>query len=243
VSHASLGASVVALLLSGPAAAQHATSRRCTVDIRAVELAVTDLQSSDRVVYQIDDDCRVMRSTPARDAAARARAALPLPASATLRASSEDASLAAGAPTMQGAAAALSSGACTLEVWEQDVAAVSMVTLRNSTTWDMSGGAIIGARVHKVAFPNLDWWFVNGRPSAQVSYIREPYTARSIASGEFYCEGTGPIARYVCSGPSYQVTLRAEVLFDGGGTCSGTGTATGSVVPGGRVHFELTRDR
>jgi hypothetical protein len=235
-----VGASVVTLLLSAPAGAQNATSRHCTVAISAVKLAVTDRQPSARAVYRIGEDCRVTRATPPPDAPAPARAASPAAAGATPRASSEDASLVLGA---SGAAPVQGPRACTLDVWEEDVAAVPMVTLRNSTAWDTSGGAIVSARVHKVAFPNLDWWFVDGKPSAHVSYVREPYTARTTASGDFYCEGAGPLARYVCSGPSFRVTFRGEILFDGGGVCSGGGTATGSVVPGGRVHFELTRDR
>ena len=118
-----------------------------------------------------------------------------------------------------------------------------MITLRNSTSWETSDGKIVGARIHELGFANLDWWFADGKPATRIAYVQEPFTASSTATDSYHCQGSGPLSRYVCDGPSYAITVQAEILFDGGGVCSGQGRSAGKIVPGGRVRFEVVRER
>jgi hypothetical protein len=232
---------VVGLAYPAISAQQRAPSV-CKIDVRAVDLKLDGADRYASEEYLVDETCKVTRR-------AREHGPNPQASQSSRRVPSQsppaaDATLTAGLSRQGQAAVASTAGshACTLEISEDDIAAIAMVTLRNSTSWDTSGSTIAGARVHKTAFPNLDWWFVRGKPSARIQFVREPYTAESTSSGSFYCEGAGPLARYVCAGPSFPVTLFARVLFDGGGTCSGDGRAVGSIVPGGHVRFQLSRD-
>lgn len=233
-------AGAVAGLLAGrmnSADGQQAVRALCSVNIESPRLVLKGAERHARAEYVIPEDCEpVLKAVtyspgaPATSAAPRA-AADPAVPSDSVRELSRPSSV-SGAATGQ---------ACTLDVWEVDVAEVAMITVRNFTTWQTVGGEIDSARAEPHAFANLDWWFLDDKPSAQIAYLKEPYTARSQARSSFYCDGARGLAKYVCPGPSYRIRLEADILFDGGGTCSGNGRAAGTTVPFGRIRFDLTR--
>ena len=89
---------------------------------------------------------------------------------------------------------------------------------------------------------DFDWWFVTGDPTTNLSWIQEPYSAQSQASGGFYCSAVGPIYNYACGTAGYQITLEGNMTFDATGTCSGQYGYSGTVVPLGSVTATLTRN-
>lgn len=214
-------------------------AKPCEVALTSVKLVLSGEDRHARAEYIVGGDCEPVlrevvysrRIPSVRSNRGSVRTAFRTPREATLE-------TAAGSEATRPSPAA---HACTIDVWEEDVVAVPRITLRNSTSWETAAGRIVGARVHQTAFPNLDWWFVDGKPTARIAYVSEPFTARSSASDAYYCSGSGSLSRYVCRGPSYRISLEADIFFDGGGTCSGEGRAVGTLVPGGRVRFEVTR--
>lgn len=219
-------------VLDAPKAAGSEDPKACRVSFRSTKLFVDEVNRYARAVYGFNEKCEpVLQSIfYAREPTA---ARVPAPVDAQ--------SATAELKPRKNGAGTLGNYACTIEVYEQDVIGVTMITLRNGTSWETQGGEILRGQVNGYIFRNLDWWWVEGKPDVAIGYVREPYTAASAVSGNFHCNGASGAARYVCNGPSYRIRLRGDLLFDGGGSCSGQGSYSGTVVPAGRVTFEVWR--
>jgi hypothetical protein len=214
----------------------------CRVVLESVKLVLSKSDKYARADYVISDDCvPIIRSVLYSSDVPQDAAATIAQAGAPNKTAAAEGTLVVPSPT-QSIPAQSRGRACMVEVLEDDVVAVTMITLRNSTSWETEDGKIVSARVQGVAFANLDWWFVNGKPAVPIGYVREPYTAASSAIAEYHCNGAGPLARYVCNGPSFRITLQGDISFDGGGNCSGQARYSGTVVPGGRVRFDVRRN-
>lgn len=206
----------------------------CRVDLRGQKLTLKDGFDFARVVYRVDDQCRLIKSAaeylkkaPASKAAVVGRNGI-VEKEVKLRHSAS-------------ARQAVTTG-CTVEVVEKDVIGATMITLDNGTSWSIDNGQILEANEHVSIFGNLDWWFVTGDPTTNLSWIQEGYSAQSQATGGFYCSAVGPISNYVCGTAGYQITLEGDMTFDATGTCSGQYGYSGTVVPLGSVTATLTRN-
>lgn len=131
---------------------------------------------------------------------------------------------------------------CTVNVWEEDIVRIQMIKLVNHTYWETENREITTGRINATSQALLDWWHLNGPPIADIGYIREWDVAASAAAGGFYCNGVVPVPGIKCDGPSFAITLRADITFDGDGACTGQGSYSGELVfPPGRVNFEIIR--
>lgn len=213
----------------------------CPVDFTSDILSLANDEKYVRAEFVMGEDCRLIPSEVVRSSAIPAgvlKRILARAASPDQDATGESSLKMAG--TVSGSMNS-SSYNCQVEVWEEDVVSVHMITATDSVNWDTEGGKILEARAHWNAFPNLDWWFKDGKLDGGIRFVAEPYTATTWVTQKFYCNEAGPISRYVCNGPSYRIALHGSLLIDGGGKCSGQAKYSGTIVPAGRVLFEVTR--
>lgn len=212
--------------------------KSCQVDFEPAQLKLEGDTRFAEATYAFDEQCKpiLLESRHGKTIPADVRRD-PVTSSQIKKPATATASLAGGT-----ARVAASGSSCTVYLWEEDVVAVKMIGFENFTSWSMDGGAITEAQVTGRSYRYLDWWWFNGEPNVTIGYINEPYSAQSSASANFYCQGIGPVSNYVCgNSPAYEIVLQGNVVFDGGGGCSGTARYSGTVVPAGRVRFQVTR--
>lgn len=214
------------------------SGKTCKIDFKAQALKLTGEFHYAMAQYAISDDCkptlvsvRYSREIPASAKASVSRigAGSQKVASARLEKAAVVATKAFGQ-------------SCTVNVWEEDVVQIRMIRLVNHTYWETENREITTANIDATSQALLDWWHLNGPPSATIGYVREWDVAASAGAGTFYCNGVVPVPGIKCDGPSYVITLRADITFDGDGNCTGQGSYTGELVfPPGRVNFEIIR--
>lgn len=232
----------ILLLLSsgGRVLAQRAEDgKKCQVDFEPSALKLDGGVNFAEATYTFDDNCKpILIET-------RRAAVIPVGARRGSKGSGNQSNSANAEATLTGKIARASGAtgsSCTVYLWEEDVIQVKTIGFENFTSWSMDGGAITDAQVTGRSYHYLDWWF-NDTPNVTISYIDEPYSAQSSASAHFYCQGVGPVSNYVCGNtPAYEIVLQGNVIFDGGGNCSGTARYSGAVIPAGRVRFQVTRN-
>jgi hypothetical protein len=227
----------ILLALSSSASSQTAapTPRDCKVELKDTLKLKPGMKYS-RVTHRFDEQCKLQLSSELNLTEAPAGAMRPAEDRGIVKTTS------LSRKSKPSAKATAAQTGCTVQVLEQDIIGVTMITLENGTTWLYGSGQIQSGTTHGTIYRNLDWWFVTSDPAVGVWWTNEPYAAESGVSGGFYCDGAGPIARYVCSGPSYQITMSGNVTFFGDGSCGGSYGYSGTVVPGGSVTASLTRN-
>lgn len=227
-----------AVIASVSMAQAASVGKTCQVDFEPAQLKLDGEMRFAEATYAFDDQCKPVLLE------SRHGKSIPVDARRDSVTSSQTKKPATATAYLAGRTAriAASGSSCTVYLWEEDVVAVKMIGFENFTSWSMDGGAITGGQVTGRSYRYLDWWWFNGEPNVTIGYINEPYSAQSSASANFYCQGIGPVSNYVCgNSPAYEIVLQGNVVFDGGGGCSGTARYSGTVVPAGRVRFQVTR--
>lgn len=225
-------------LQGAPVAVKKNASGGCLVDFRGEPLVLAADERYARAIYVVGKNCALslVESTRSADLPARVDSkSFPKKAAAgesTLTASKAQPSAPSNLSTMN---------SCQIEVWEEDVAGVRMITATDSVSWETEGGRIPSAHARWNAYSNLEWWFLYEKIQGDLYYISEPYSAATYVRQTFNCDKAGPVSGIVCDGPSYWISLKGTLGIDGRGSCSGVGEFTGDAVPFGKVAYEVTR--
>lgn len=207
----------------------------CTVDFEGIPLTVGDKQWAE-AEYAMDENCQ-----PVLVATRRGR--LPLPDDKQApgevvkgpdrhgQFSPQEAfSLSPTAPMM-----AAITNTCTTETWETDFAFLRTVTNRNKTRYTWTGSGVTSWTVTPSVVTHFSWWFVSAGPFVSVDTSSLPSNLTTKTWATFYCNG-GP---FCSGGPLYFITLFSRDFMTSSGGCTGLGTYSGTVIPGGHV-FQRT---
>ena len=213
------------------------SGKTCKIDFKAQALKLPGEFHYAKAQYEISDDCKPTLVS------VRYSREIPTSAISASRVGASSQKVASARLEKTTAVAAKAFGqSCTVNVWEEDIVQIRMIRLINHTYWETENREITTGKIDATSQALLDWWHLNGPPSATIGYVREWDVAASAGAGTFYCNGVVPVPGIKCDGPSYVITLRADITFDGDGNCTGQGSYTGELVfPPGRVNFEIIR--
>lgn len=123
---------------------------------------------------------------------------------------------------------------CHLKTWEEDFPGKDMIAVQVDQTYSWNGSTVTLSNGSVSAITYFSWWYINSGPSGTAGYINSQ-VAYSNGQAGFYCNG-GP---FCGGGPAYFITLYDYVTVDYQGGCGGYGTYSGTVVPLGRVLYNV----
>lgn len=213
---------------SGVALTRHGA--KCRINFTGKKLELTGDLRYARIEYTVGDDCSVVAGQAVYSTSTVKASAL-----TSARGLKKSKLL----PVNKGPVGTASTYGCTVNVWEEDFPGIRMINMQNHTTWDADSGGILSGRVDGYANSNLDWWWINGNPVADIGYVNPPHVGGSYAGAAFYCDGSN-FCR-TCSTAGCGIALTGHFQFNSSGQCSGWGTFDGEIVPRGRFDYEVTR--
>lgn len=123
---------------------------------------------------------------------------------------------------------------CHVETWEEDAPGIDMISVLQDQTYSWNGSTVTLSNGSTTATMYLSWWHLNSGPSNSAGY-NSPQVAYSNGQAGFYCDG----GIFCGGGPNYYITLKAYMTVDYQGDCSGYGTYSGTVVPLGRLLYDV----
>ncbi len=141
-------------------------------------------------------------------------------------------------PAPLAALAAATTNVCHTETWETDLVYLRTTQVQNDTRYTWTGSAITSWGVTATKKIYFTWWYISSGPSASYSWNPQPTNLTGKAKASFYCNG-GP---FCAGGPMYSITMNAYTYVNKSGGCSGSGTYSGTVIPGGHVLYRTWKD-
>lgn len=123
---------------------------------------------------------------------------------------------------------------CHLRTWEEDAPGFDMIAVQVDQTYSWNGSTVTLSNGSTSATTYFSWWYISSGPSGTAGY-HSSQVAWSNGQASFYCNG-GP---FCGGGPSYHITLYDYMTVDYLGGCGGYGTYSGTVVPAGRVLYNV----
>lgn len=123
---------------------------------------------------------------------------------------------------------------CHLQTWEEDAPGLDMIAVQVDQTYSWNGSTVTLSNGSVSAFTYFSWWHINSGPSGNAGY-QNSQVAYSNGQAGFYCNG-GP---FCGGGPAYYITLYDYMTVDYQGGCGGYGVYSGTVVPLGRVLYNV----
>lgn len=123
---------------------------------------------------------------------------------------------------------------CHLRTWEEDAPGFDMIAVQQDQTYSWNGSTVTLSNGSTSATTYFSWWHLSSGPSGTAGY-HSSQVAWSNGQASFYCNG-GP---FCGGGPSYHITLYDYMTVDDMGGCGGYGTYSGTVVPAGRVRYNV----
>ena len=109
-----------------------------------------------------------------------------------------------------------------------------MISVLQDQTYSWNGSTVTLSNGSTTATMYISWWHLNSGPSNSAGY-NSPQVAYSNGQAGFYCDG----GIFCSGGPNYFITLKAYMTVDYQGDCGGFGTYSGTVVPLGRVLYNV----
>lgn len=109
-----------------------------------------------------------------------------------------------------------------------------MIAVQVDQTYSWNGSTVALSNGSTTATTYFWWWYINSGPSGRAGY-HNSRVAYSNGEAGFYCNG-GP---FCTGGPFYHITLYDYMTVDYQGGCGGYGACSGSVVPFGRVLYNV----
>jgi hypothetical protein len=135
----------------------------------------------------------------------------------------------------------LATNTCHTRIWETDPFYIPTVETRNETTYTWNGTSVSFWGASGSWHEHFSWWYRSGS-SVQGDWDPYPSNVTTRVTGSFYCNG-GP---FCGGGPMYHITLNARVFVNKSGSCSGSGTYSGTVCNLGglncKVFFSVWKD-
>jgi len=123
---------------------------------------------------------------------------------------------------------------CHLRTWEEDAPGLDMIAVQVDQTYSWNGSTVTLSNGSTAATTYFSWWYINGSPYGWAGY-NSSQVAYSNGRASFYCNG----GLFCGGGPSYHITLYSYMTVDYQGGCGGYGTYSGTVVPFGRVLYNV----
>ena len=109
-----------------------------------------------------------------------------------------------------------------------------MIAVQQDQTYSWNGSTVTLSNGSTTATLYFSWWHISSGPSNSAGYITSQ-VAYSNGWARFYCDG----GIFCSGGPAYYITLYAYMTVDYQGGCGGYGTYSGTVVPLGRVLYQV----
>lgn len=123
---------------------------------------------------------------------------------------------------------------CHAKTWEEDAPGLDMIWVQDDQIYTWNSSTVTLGQGSTSAGTGFSWWYINSGPTGTGGYYSSQQAWAHGQAG-FYCNG-GP---FCGGGPTYYITLKNDTTMDYLGGCSGYGSYTGSVVPGGRVTYNV----
>ncbi len=206
----------------------------CSVDFKGIAVSVPAGEYI-QVEYGFDEKCRPVLL-------AIKRGSLPIPDDGQEPVGTQSTN-AQGDMVLPRAASALSAdspllatgtNACHTQTYETDFAGYKTVLTKNDTNYSWNGASITSFNGVGTARVFWSWWFITSGPTFTPTWTTYPTNLQTKASASYICNG----GTFCSGGPMYPITLNAYVNVDKNGGCSGFGTYSGTVIPGGYVYYQ-----
>jgi hypothetical protein len=123
---------------------------------------------------------------------------------------------------------------CHVQTWEQDVVGAHMIASEVDQTYSWNGSTVTLGSGSVSATTYFAWWHRNSGPSGAAGYYNSQVAYANGQAG-FYCDGWP----FCPGGPNFFTTLYENMTVDYQGGCGGYGSASGTIVPGGSVSYNV----
>lgn len=123
---------------------------------------------------------------------------------------------------------------CHLRTWEEDGPGLDMIAVQVDQTYSWNGSTVTLSSGSTTTSLYFSWWHIASGPHGTAGYINSQ-VAWSNGDAGFQCTGSP----FCSGGPMYQITLYDYMTVDYQGGCGGYGTYSGTVVPLGRVLYNV----
>ncbi len=133
---------------------------------------------------------------------------------------------------------ATGTNSCHTQTYETDFAFIKTVETENDTTYTWNGISITSWYGSAAAYPFFYWWYITSGPTFTATWTVYPTNLQTKGVASYICNG----GSFCPNGPMYPITLNAYVNVDKNGGCSGNGTYSGTVIPGGHVLYYNWKD-
>ena len=137
-------------------------------------------------------------------------------------------------PPYKGGASIEAVDTCHLRTWEEDAPGLDMIAVLVDQTYSWNGSTVTLSNGSTTATTYFSWWHLDSGPTGTAGY-HSSQVAWSNGEASFYCDG----APFCSGGRAYDITLYDYMTVDYQGGCGGYGTYSGTVVPLGRVLYNV----